>query len=279
VAGADDQPSGSQPRTIDTSVPHPSRVYDYWLGGKDNFAADRQAAQWSAAASAAGMCRARQTVRANRAFLARAVRYLAREAGVRQFLDIGAGLPAAGNTHEIAQREAPQSRVVYVDNDRVVLAHARALLVSAPEGVTDYLNADLREPDTIVRGAAATLDFAQPVALMLLAILQFIPASDEAYQIVSRLLGSVSPGSYMVISHPTGDLRPGDAEEFQRRYNQSVAGKLSLRTKTEILSFFHGLDLVHPGLVQADLWRPDIQGVGRTTTSRIPIYCGVGKKR
>jgi S-adenosyl methyltransferase len=166
VPGTDSHDTGvsGEPPGLDSTTPQPSRMYDYWLGGKDNFAADRVAARWSASASAAGMRRARQAVLANRAFLARVVRYLAAEAGIRQFLDIGTGLPADDNTHEVAQREAPQSRVVYVDNDPVVLTHARALLVCAPEGATAYVDADLREPEVIVERAEATLDFSQPGA-------------------------------------------------------------------------------------------------------------------
>jgi O-methyltransferase involved in polyketide biosynthesis len=268
--------SGNGPPKLDTTVPHPARMYDYWLGGKDNFAVDREAAEWSAAASAGGMCRARETVRANRAFLGRAVRYLAGQAGIRQFLDIGTGLPAADNTHEAAQGVAPQSRIVYVDNDPVVLSHARALLTSTPEGATAYLAADLRDPDAIVHQAASTLDFGEPLALMLLAVLQFIPGTD-AYRIVARLVDAVPSGSYLVVSHPTGDLRPGDAAEFQERYNQSSAAHLCFRTKAEVAQFFGGLDLLEPGVVQADLWRPSVRAAGRTTSTN-PTYCGVGKK-
>ena len=262
---------------IDTTVPHPARMYDYWLGGKDNFAVDREAAEWSVAASAGGMHRARETVRANRAFLGRAVRYLAGQAGIRQFLDIGTGLPAADNTHEVAQREAPQARIVYVDNDPVVLSHARALLTSTPEGATDYLDANLRDTGTILRQAAATLDFGQPLALMLLAVLQFIPDADDPYQIVARLLGAVPSGSYLVISHPTGDLRPGDATEFQNRYNQSGRARACLRSKAEVSRFFDGVALLDPGVVRADQWRPNIARTGRAASTN-PLYCGVGKK-
>src|SRR5438105_13090012 len=170
-------------RGFDARVAHPARVYDYWLGGKDNFEADRIAGEEPIAASPA----TRASARANRAFLARSVSYLAAEAGIRQFLDLGTGLPTASNTHEVAQSIAPESRVVYVDNDPLVLSHARALLTSSPEGVTDYLDADLRDTDTIIEQAADTLDFTRPVAIMLLAILHYIPDLDEARRIVSRL--------------------------------------------------------------------------------------------
>jgi hypothetical protein len=267
----------NDPPKIDTTVPHPARMYDYWLGGKDNFAVDREAAEWSVAASAGGMQRARETVRANRAFLGRAVRYLAGQAGIRQFLDIGTGLPAADNTHEVAQREAPEARIVYVDNDPVVLSHARALLAGTPEGETAYLDANLNDPDTILRQAAVTLDFGQPVALMLLAVLQFIPDAGDPHQIVARLLDAVPSGSYLVISHPTGDLRPGDATEFQNRYNRSGRARARLRSKAEVSKFFDGLALLDPGVVQADLWRPNVHVAGRATSIN-PLYCGVGKK-
>jgi hypothetical protein len=269
--------SENGPPKIDTTVPHPARVYDYWLGGKDNFAADREAAEWSVAASAGGIHRARETVHANRAFLRRAVRYLAGDAGIRQFLDIGTGMPAADNTHEVAQRVAPQSRIVYVDNDPVVLSHARALLTSTPEGATAYLDADLRDPDAIVRRAAVTLDFEQPLAVLLLAVLPFIPDADDAYRIVARLVDAVPAGGYLVISHPTGDLRPDDAQEFQRRYNESGRARIRLRTKAQVSKFFDGLDLLEPGVVQADLWQPGVPGTS-LPTSMHPIYCGIGRK-
>ena len=269
--------SENGPPKIDTTVAHPARVYDYWLGGKDNYAADREAAEWSVAATAGGIRRAQETVRANRAFLGRAVRYLAGQAGIHQFLDVGTGLPSADNTHEVAQRAAPQSRIVYVDNDPVVLSHARALLTSTPAGATAYVDADLRDPDAILRAAKMTLDFGQPVAVMLLAVLPFIPDADDPYHIVARLMSAVPSGSYLVISHPTGDLRPGDAAEFQKRYNQSGAARVCFRTKAEVSRFFDGLDLLEPGVVQTDLWWPSVQLVGRATSTN-PTYCGVGKK-
>jgi len=196
---------GKPPKiVIDTSRAHPARVYDYWLGGKDNFAADREAAELALQAYP----QLAQAVQANRKFLARAVRYLTGEAGIRQFLDIGTGIPAADNTHQVAQRDAPESRIVYIDNDPIVLLHAKALLKSTPRGACDYIQADLRDPDAILEGAARTLDFSRPLALMLLAILQFIPGEEDPYGLVSRLLAGLPSGSYLVISHPTDDFNP-----------------------------------------------------------------------
>ncbi len=227
MAEADGGPDDEGIAGLDTSVAHPARVYDYWLGGKDNFAADREAAE-RVLAAAPGL---RYRVRANRAFLGRATRYLAAEAGLRQFLDIGTGIPAAGNTHEVAQRVAPDARVVYVDNDPIVLLHAEALLRSTPEGATDYLQADLRDPGTIVDRAAALLDFGQPVAVM-------------------------PPGSYLTISHPAIDIHQSQANA-QRVYNERVATPQTLRTREQVARFFTGLELVDPGLVQVHQWRPD----------------------
>jgi hypothetical protein len=236
---------------IDISVAHPARVYDYWLGGKDNFAADRVAGDRVLAATP-GL---RYRVRANRAFLGRTVRYLAAEAGVRQFLDLGTGIPSANNTHEVAQRVASQVSVVYVDNDPMVLRHAQALLRSAPGGVTRYLEADLRDPQPILRQAAATLDFSQPVAIMLLGVLHLVSDSQDPWGLVTTLMEAAAPGSYLVISHPALDVSEAQAEG-QRVYNQNVATQQTLRTRDEVARFFTGLDLVPPGLVQVHQWRP-----------------------
>src|SRR6266571_199863 len=203
---------------IDTSKAHPARVYDYWLGGKDNFAADREAAELALQAYP----QLAQAVQANRKFLARAVQHLTREAGVRQFLDLGTGIPAADNTHQVAQREAPESRIVYVDNDPIVLLHAAALLRSPSPGICDYIEADLRDPDAILARAAETLDFTQPVALMLLAILQFIPDEEDPLGLVSTLLDALPSGSYLAISHPTDDFNPNEQGESIKRYNERV---------------------------------------------------------
>jgi S-adenosyl methyltransferase len=237
---------------IDTSVAHPARVYDYWLGGKDNFAADREAAEQVLAVTP-GL---RFRVQANRAFLSRAVRFLAGEAGVRQFLDIGTGIPAADNTHQVAQAVAPEARIVYVDNDPIVLAHARALLASGPHGATQYVHGDVREPADILEQATQTLDFSRPIALMLLGILHLVQDSEDPYRIVAGLMAALPPGSYLAISHPASDTHPGQAEA-QKRYNERVSTPQTLRTRDQVARFFTGLDLVPPGLVYVHTWRPD----------------------
>ena len=237
---------------FDTSVPHIARVYDYWLGGKDNFAADRELGERTLQAYP----NLAFSVRANRAFLARTVRFLAAEAGIRQFLDIGTGIPTNDNTHEVAQRVAPESRIVYVDNDPIVLSHARALLTSKPEGACAYIDADLRDPDKILAGAADTLDFTRPVAVMLLAVLQFAP-DDEAGAIVRRLMDACGPGSFVVISHPASDIDAEPHAEMVRRMNESLTEKVTLRDRAGVARLFAGLDLVEPGLVRVPEWRPD----------------------
>ena len=255
---------------IDTSRAHPARVYDYWLGGKDNFAADREAAELALQAYP----QLAQAVQANRKFLARAVRYLTGEAGIRQFLDIGTGIPAADNTHQVAQREAPDSRIVYVDNDPIVLLHAQALLKSTPQGACDYIQADLHDPDAILAGAARTLDFGQPVALMLLAILQFIPDEQDPAGLVTRLVAGLPPGSYLVISHPTDDFNPNRGESI-KRYNERVADQATLRDEAGTTRFFAGLDLVEPGVVAVAKWRPDSDYLASMPSS---MWCGVARK-
>jgi SAM-dependent methyltransferase len=255
---------------IDTSTAHPARVYDYWLGGKDNFAADREAAQLALQAYP----QLAEAVKSNRAFLARAVRYLTGEPGVRQFLDIGTGIPAASNTHEVAQGEAPDARIVYVDNDPIVLLHARALLKSSPQGACDYVQEDLRHPDAILAHAARTLDLGRPVALMLLTVLQFIGDAEDPYALVARLMAALAPGSYLVISHPTDDFNPNRGESIQR-YNERVADQATLRGRDETVRFFGGLDLVEPGVVSSSQWRPgnDLDGARHAST-----WCGVARK-
>jgi S-adenosyl methyltransferase len=239
--------------TFDTSVAHIARVYNYWLGGKDNYAADRAAGD-RAIQSYPEMV---SSVRSNRAFLARVVRYLAGEAGIRQFLDIGTGIPAANNTHEVAQSTAPDCRVVYVDNDPIVLAHARALLTSSPGGVTNYIDADLRDPGTILSQAAQTLDFSRPVAVMLIAILHLIVENDDAYRIVAELVDVVPPGSYLALSHVASDIEPGKQAETRNRLNQMVHEKQTHRSHAEVARFFQGLQIIEPGVVPVPQWRPD----------------------
>jgi S-adenosyl methyltransferase len=256
---------------FDTRVAHPARVYDYWLGGKDNFAADREAARQVLAAQPG----IRFGVRANRAFLRRVVRYLAEEAGIRQFLDIGTGIPTRENTHQVAQAAAPDARIVYVDNDPVVLLHASALLYSSPEGATDYIAADLRDPASILERAAATLDYGRPVALMLLLILHLIPDDADPYAIVATLLGALPRGSYLVVSHPARDIQPDAAAEAVRRYNKLVSVPQTRRTRAEVSRFFDGLELLEPGVVQLHQWRPAGDLVPPNAVSS---HGGVGRK-
>ena len=271
AGGTDAGHVAGAPPVIDTSTAHPARVYDYWLGGKDNFAADREAARQALEAYP----QLAEAVQSNRAFLARAVRYLTGEAGIRQFLDIGTGIPAASNTHQVAQREAADSRIVYVDNDPIVLLHARALLKSTPQGACDYLQADLRDPETILAQAARTLDFGQPVALMLLAILQFISDDEDPYLLVSRLLAVLPSGSYLVVSHPTDDFNPNRQGESIQRYNERVADQATLRGHDETARFFAGLELVEPGVVAVAKWRPASELDSARPSS---MWCGVARK-
>jgi S-adenosyl methyltransferase len=241
------------PGGFDATVAAPARVYDYWLGGKDNFAADRIAGEAAIHAYPA----IRISARANRAFLTRAVSYLAGERGIRQFLDIGAGLPAWPNTHEIAQSIAPQSRIVYVDNDPMVLSHARALLSGTSQGITAYVDADLRDTARVLTRAAEALDFARPVAILLLAVLDHIPDLDQARRIVARLLAAVPPGSFLVISHTASDIDPYETAEMIGRLNEHLAeGNYAGRPRDLIARFFDGLELVQPGVVKVTQWHP-----------------------
>ncbi|MFI5889510.1 SAM-dependent methyltransferase [Actinoplanes sp. NPDC051513] len=245
---------------LKTEVPHSARLWNYLLGGKDNFAADREAAEYALAL----MPELVQSARANREFLGRAVRFLAADAGIRQFLDIGTGLPTAGNTHEIAQAVAPDSRIVYVDNDPMVLVHARALLTSTPSGATDYIDADLRDTATILRDAQKTLDFTQPVAVILSGILNFIVDDTSADAIVSRLIAAVPPGSYLVISHPTEEVNGPAVRESMRQWNESGAAPITARSREGIAAFCDGLEILPPGVVTCTAWRPDPEHPGIT---------------
>ncbi|WP_308042794.1 SAM-dependent methyltransferase [Micromonospora sp. PLK6-60] len=254
---------------LDTSVAHSARLWNYLLGGKDNFAADREAAEQVLAL----MPELVQSARFNREFLGRAVRHLAGECGIRQFLDIGTGLPTANNTHQVAQAAAPESRVVYVDNDPMVLVHARALLTSSPEGATDYIEADLRDPERILAEAARTLDFDQPMAIMLLGILNFVVDDDEATAIVRRLVAAMPAGSYLVVSHPTREVNPEAVDRAVQMWNAGGSAPMAVRTPAEIARFLDGLELLEPGLVTCSRWRPD--GNDTTPTSE---YSAVGRK-
>jgi S-adenosyl methyltransferase len=265
---------GQQPPMIDTSVPHSARVWNYWLGGKDNYPVDR---------AAGGQFREIfpeivDAARASRRFLTRAVRYLAGEAKIRQFLDVGTGLPTADNTHEVAQRVAPECRIVYVDNDPLVLTHARALLTSTPEGVTSYVDADLREPDKILEAAAETLDFTRPVALMLLGIVGHIADYDETRSIVKRLLDPLPSGSYLALNDGTNVVNKAVVDEAQRRYNESGAIPYHPRSPEQIAGFFEGLELLEPGVVSCPRWRPDAADSSGGLPAEVDMFGGVGRK-
>ena len=270
-----DQPLGTPGEhgrdPLDTGVAHVARVYNYWLGGSTYFAADQEAAEQAMAAYPD----LAQSVRANRAFLARTVRWLAAEQGIRQFLDIGTGIPATGNTHEVAQAVAPESRVVYADHDPIVLAHARSLLTSTPAGATDYLDADLREPSKIVAAAGQTLDFGKPVAVVLMAVLQFLNEEGEAQQVVGDLLDSVVSGSYLVVSHPASDIDVESMKLMAARLNRRMVQRVTLRRHAEVAALFEGLELVAPGVVRIPEWRPDAPGDVATPAT---MWGGVGRK-
>jgi len=261
--------SADQLASLDTSVPHSARLWNYLLGGTDNFPADRAAAEQVLTF----LPELVQSARFNRQFLGRAVRHLAGEAGVRQFLDLGTGLPTADNTHQVAQSVAPDARVVYVDNDPMVLVHARALLTSDPAGATDYLEADVRDPVSILAAADRTLDFDRPVAVMLLGILNFVTDDDQARQIVAALTAAVPVGSYLVISHPTREVNPEAVDRAVAMWNDGGAAPMAVRDPAEIARFFEGWQLVEPGLVTCSQWRPD----GNDTTPASE-YAGVARK-
>jgi O-methyltransferase involved in polyketide biosynthesis len=258
------------PAGIDTSVPHSARIWNYWLGGKDNFAVDR-AVGGQVREMFPGIAR---VARAQREFLVRAVSYLAGPVGIRQFLDIGTGLPSADNTHQVAQRAAPACRVVYVDNDPIVLVHARALLTSDPQGATAYVEADLRDPDRILTAAAQTLDFTQPVALMLLGILGHISDDEEAASVAKALLGGLAADSYLVVADGVNTDQAGN--EAQDRYNQRSPVPYHLRSPAQLAAFFDSLRLIGPGVVSCSQWRPAPQaGIEAPDAA---VYCGVAVK-
>jgi hypothetical protein len=275
--GADAEPGeqpGPEPQTprFDPSVPHPARVYSVWLGGKDVYAADRRAAAEVAS------CRPQVVAgaRANRAFLARAVRYLAGQRSIRQFLDIGPGLPAPGATHEVAQAIDPQSKIVYVDNDALVLSHARALLTSSPEGSCEYIDADLRDPQTILKDAARTLDFTQPAAVLLVAVLHFISDTGDPAGLVAAFAGVLAPGSFVAISHLTSDFAPEQVTAGVAAYNALVPAGITARSHAEVTALFSGLAPVAPGVVPVAEWRP--AHLGQPAQS-VDVYAGLAQTR
>ncbi len=258
-------------RGFDPTVPSPARMWNYWVGGKDHFAADREAAEKIMQAMPALPVIARSV----RTLLADIVQTLTADHGIRQFLDIGTGLPTADNTHDVAQRIAAESRVVYVDNDPVVLAHARALLTSTAEGDTDYVQSDLRDTDAILTGAARTLDFSQPAAILLFSVLHFVPDADDPHTVVKRLMDAVPAGSYLVICHAPSDRQAEQVAELARRYNASGAALMRPRSHEEVTRFFDGLDLIGPGVVPSAEWLSPGQSVGR---SPLAGYVGVARK-
>ena len=273
AAPNDSTPSKSGPLAFDTSVAHQARMYDYILGGKDNYAADRAAAEaWVKTDPDAAF-----SAKENRRFLGRAVRYLAEEAGIRQFLDIGTGIPTAGNTHEVAQAVAPDARVIYVDYDPIVLAHARTLLNSSEAGGTEYLDADLRDTDRILDRARQFLDFSRPVAVTLVAILHAIPDADDPRAIVGTLLDAVPPGSYLTVSHLGSDLLSKEKREgIEGLSGRVMQQRMTMRGREQVARFFAGTDLVEPGLVRVEQWRPEPSADGTVKSS---MWGAVGRKR
>jgi hypothetical protein len=269
-------PGGPPPPGLDVSTAHPARVWNYWLGGRDYFAVDRAAGEQLSRE----FPHLAQTARAERAFLVRAVRFLAGPARIRQFLDIGAGLPAGGNTHEIAQRIAPDTGIVYADNDPAVLVHARTLLqspmlASTPEGTVSYVDADLRDVAAVLAGAARTLDLEQPVALIMLGALGHIDDHGAARSIASQLMDALPSGSYLAIAD--GVAGTGPADDAQQRYNDAVPVPYHLRRPDQLASFFDGLDLIEPGVVACPQWKPD--AAGGPVPDEAAAYCGVARKR
>ncbi|MBB2910864.1 O-methyltransferase involved in polyketide biosynthesis [Streptosporangium becharense] len=269
----DDGQTPAEADELNPHIAHNARVWNYWLGGKDHYPADREVGD-----RVFGMFpNIVHVARADRAFLGRAVRHLAGEAGVSQFLDIGTGLPTVDNTHEVAQRVRPESRIVYVDNDPLVLLHARALLSGTPEGVTDYIDADARDPEAILRAAAKTLDFTRPVAVMLLGIMNFVLDVAEAQSVVRRLMAAVPSGSYLALTHPTVELGGEANIEAMRFWNEHARPPIVARTGEEIARFFDGLELLEPGLVSCSRWRPEAVGIG-DAPEQVAQYGAVARK-
>jgi S-adenosyl methyltransferase len=265
-------PGNARQTQIDTTTAHTARIWNYWLGGKDYYPVDREVGD-----------QIRQLhpgigdyARADRAFLRRSVRYLAGQEGIRQFLDIGTGLPTADNTHQVAQAVAPQSRIVYVDNDPLVLVHARALLTSTAEGACDYVDADLRDPGKILAQAARTLDLSKPVAITMLGVVIFIGDDDEAYGIVRRFMEAVPSGSYLALSHTITSPAMPDVDAAVAFWNEHGTPKLTQRTPEQITRFFDGLELLEPGVVSCSRWRPEV--VGSREPDEVAMFGGVGRK-
>jgi hypothetical protein len=279
VTGTASSSSGPQPDpVVDTNVAHPARVYDYLLGGTVNFVVDREAAV-HATAAIGGEDVAKVIVRANRDFLGTIVGYLATEAGIRQFLDIGTGIPTGDNVHEVAQRAAPESRIVYVDYDPIVLAHAHQLLESTPEGATSFIQCDMREPGPILEQAAETLDFSKPIAVVLIGVLHFIRESEDPYAIVARLMEAVPSGSYLAISHLASDLQGDQMAEMAERYDEQVDEAMIVRSHAQVSRFFEALELVDRGVVRIDQWgHPEDEDPDPSEGWVMPVYGAVGRK-
>ncbi|GGN49697.1 O-methyltransferase involved in polyketide biosynthesis [Actinoplanes campanulatus] len=258
-------------QNLDTSTPHSARLWNYWLGGKDNFQPDREAGD-----AIAGMLPSIVTLaREDRRFLRRSVEHMVRDGGIRQILDIGTGLPTADNTHQVAQEVAAETKVVYVDNDPLVLVHARALLSGTPEGETNYVEADLNDPESILRAAEQTLDFSRPIALTLLGIVHFLRDDDHAYEVVRRLVDALAPGSYLAIAHGCYDINTAEANRIVEFWNERGTPKIKYRSAKEITAFFDGLELLEPGVVPCNRWRPD----AHTGDVDVNQYCGVAVKK
>jgi hypothetical protein len=262
---------------LNTATAHPARRYDYWLGGKDNFLADRQ----SGDAVAAAFPTIRTAAVENRRFLRRAVDYLVREAGIRQFLDIGTGLPSSNNTHQVAQAIAPESRIVYVDNDPLVLVHARALLTSSSEGATAYLDADIRSPEKILADPElhATIDLSKPTALMIVAVLHFVPDEDEPLRAVAKLTAAMPSGSYLVLTHATNDYMPPETSAAVNEADTRTRVSFQFRTKDQFAEFLAGTDLVEPGIVSVAEWRAENEEQPRPTAAEAAVYGAVARIR
>ena len=272
---SDEIPARStEPAGIDTTKAHGARVYNYLLGGQANFEVDREAAERAYAAWPGGIAAVRADVREHRAALGRVVRYLVSEAGVTQFLDIGSGLPQEDSVHEVALREVPDARVVYVDRDPAVLAHANELLRGTPEGLVSYVYGDLRDPQSILGEAATTLDLSQPAAVLLFGILHFFGDADDPLGLVAQLMAPLPPGSCLALTHLASDLHSEELSETFNRLNSAMAESVTLRSRGEVAALLGGLDLVEPGVVQASHWRPD----PGTAVPESQMWCGLGRK-
>jgi S-adenosyl methyltransferase len=261
---------GLDEQRLNASVPHSARLWNYWLGGKDNFAADRAAGDEIARRFPSIIDLAEQ----DRGFLRRSVRHLVGEAGIRQILDIGTGLPTADNTHQVAQAIAPDTRVVYVDNDPLVLSHARALLTGTAAGATDYLEADLNDPADIIKQAGRTLDFSQPVAVTLLGVMHFIRDDEAARSVMRQLVAQIPAGSYVAIAQGCHDINRAQADDIVAFWNDHGTPKIKYRSSAEITRYFDGLELLEPGVVPCSRWRPDPD----TPDMDVNQYCGLGRK-